>query len=50
MRRLIYISLLGASFIAGTIFGIWAKDWLDVDACVDAGGAWDYRTGSCVTE
>lgn len=50
MKRVIYTVLLGVSFIGGTIFGFWAKDWFDVDACLDAGGAWDYRIGSCVTE
>ena len=27
--------------------GIKVKHWLDIDACLDAGGAFDYAQGSC---
>ena len=38
--------------VAGTLAAIFAirplKTFLDIDACLDQGGAWEKQTGTCV--
>lgn len=36
-----------AVFVAGMFAGSWLDDWLDIDTCLDAGGAWDYQRENC---
>jgi len=50
MRHSVGYTLIVLAFMGGIAFGFWAKGWLNEDACIDAGGAWDYRTGSCRAE
>ncbi|HTM95050.1 MAG TPA: hypothetical protein VL100_04420 [Croceibacterium sp.] len=46
VRYTLFVALLVGVFVAG-----WqVKSWLDVDTCLDSGGAWDYRTGDCRSE
>jgi len=30
--------------------GYWFRGFLDVDRCLDLGGAWDYERDHCVTD
>jgi hypothetical protein len=36
-----------AIFIAGMFAGAWLDDGLDIDTCLDRGGAWDYQRDTC---
>jgi hypothetical protein len=43
MRAVIAPAILFASMFAGA----WIDDWLDIDTCLDRGGAWDYQRDTC---
>lgn len=48
-RHLIALMILGTFlFMSGLLVGIWIQDALDVDACLDHGGSWDYHRQTCV--
>lgn len=34
-------------FTVGMFAGAWLDDWLDIDTCLDRGGAWDYQRDAC---
>jgi hypothetical protein len=44
MKRVLTAS---AIFISGMFAGAWFDDWLDIDTCLDGGGAWDYQRDTC---
>jgi|GEM_PF-1489402 len=44
VRRAFFASVI---FVAGMFAGAWLDDWLDVDTCLDRGGAWDYQRDTC---
>jgi hypothetical protein len=50
MRRRTCFVAAALAFVAGLAGGWKAKVWLDVDACLDSGGAWNYQTGDCRTQ
>jgi hypothetical protein len=35
------------AFLVGSFAGSWLDDRLDIDSCLDAGGAWNYDYGLC---
>ncbi|NVD45127.1 hypothetical protein HUV48_08850 [Altererythrobacter sp. HHU K3-1] len=37
-------------FVLGCITGWQANDWLSIDDCLDAGGAWNYERELCDLE
>jgi len=39
--------LAAAIFISGLFAGALLDDWLDIDDCLDQGGAWDYQRDTC---
>jgi len=40
--------LIVAAVVVGAVwFGWWAKGFLDIDSCLDAGGRWEYNGGYC---
>ena len=47
MKRPSHLILIAAAFITGLFAGSWLDDWLDIDSCFDAGGAWNYERGLC---
>jgi hypothetical protein len=47
MKKLIAL-LIGVSLIVLIVFGAFkAKRWLEIDACLDSGGSWNYETNRC---
>ena len=48
MGRKVAALFLLVAFVAGTYFGWWVRGHSDIDACVDAGGRWEYRGSYCV--
>ena len=47
MRRRTSLIIATVAFVVGLAGGWKAKVWLDVDACLDSGGAWNYDHGLC---
>ncbi|MET4131595.1 hypothetical protein ABIE62_000711 [Porphyrobacter sp. MBR-155] len=47
MRRSLVIALVSIAFLSGFASGCWAEGWLDIDDCLDRGGAWDYERNTC---
>jgi len=43
-------SIALAIFVAGMFAGAGLDDWLDIDTCLDRGGAWDYQRETCRNE
>ncbi len=45
--KVLYAILVLALVTAIYFFMVWFEDFLDVDACLDAGGGWNHETSSC---
>ena len=43
-QKLIIVAIV--ALIAGLVV-LWLKKQLDIDACLDHGGAWSYEQGKC---
>jgi hypothetical protein len=39
--------LFGTVFMVGAVTGVYVDSWLDIDTCLDSGGAWDYVQEYC---
>lgn len=47
MKKLM-IALIGGVFLFLAVFGVLkAKLWLEIDACLDSGGSWNYEKNRC---
>ena len=44
MKRAIAVLVI---FLTGVSTGVGLDDWLDIDRCLDRGGAWDYERDTC---
>jgi len=44
----LFIAIFGGVFLFLAIFGMLkAKRWLEIDACLDSGGSWNYEKNRC---
>lgn len=44
VRRWIWLSI---GLVAGSVAGWWLRGYSDIDACLDAGGRWQYGGSDC---
>ena len=47
MKRRVIILAVCATATASVVAAVRINHWLDIDACLDAGGAWDHGEGEC---
>lgn len=47
-RRWIVVVVL--LIVAGVPFSIWLSRQIEIDKCLDGGGAWDYEQRRCIFE
>ena len=47
MKKVI-LAFVGGVFLCLVVFGVFkAKRWLEIDACLDSGGSWNYQKNRC---
>lgn len=47
MKKLVVTSASGILLLLITLTLLKAKRWLEIDACLDSGGSWNYQTNRC---
>jgi hypothetical protein len=45
-KKVVWLCIVAAVIIAG---GFWLYREIQIDKCLDGGGAWDYDVGTCKT-
>jgi hypothetical protein len=47
MKRVVLVSIAVLLLAGSLVFALKIKRWLEIDACLDSGGSWNYETNKC---
>jgi hypothetical protein len=47
MKKVILVSIAVLLLTGSVVVALKIKRWLEIDACLDSGGSWNYETNKC---